>query len=316
MKIVRGLENITRSYPNTVLTIGNYDGVHLGHQKILNKVVRKADELKGTSMLMTFEPHPIKVIAPEKNIKLLTTPEEKARLIEAMGIDVLLMITFTKEFAGMPPDEFIQDVLSRKLHVKEIIVGANYAFGKNKKGTIELLRKRGKELGFHVTPVPDVQLNDNIVSSSSIRSLLLKGMVHEVSKFLGRAYSIEGTVIKGKGRGQSILNIPTANITTPVEISPKEGVYAVKAGYKGTILNGVANIGKNPTFGVADVSYEVHLFDFSGDLLGQTLRIFFIDRIRNERTFPDAVTLEKQIREDMELAGKILSTSSPKLKII
>jgi riboflavin kinase / FMN adenylyltransferase len=316
MKIVRGLESITRSYPNTVLTIGNYDGVHLGHQKILNKVVRKADELNGTSMLMTFEPHPIKVLAPEKNIKLLTTAEEKARLIEAMGIDILLLITFTKEFAGIQPDEFIHEVLSKKLHVKEIIVGANYAFGKNKKGTIELLRKRGRELGFHVTPVPDVQLQDNIVSSSSIRSLLSKGQVHEVSKFLGRAYSIEGAVIKGKGRGKSILNIPTANITTPVEISPKEGVYAVKAGYKGAILNGVANIGKNPTFGDADVSYEVHLFDFSGDLLGQTLRIFFIDRIRNERTFPDAVTLEKQIREDIELAGKILSTSSPKLKII
>ena len=304
MKIVRGLESITRSYPNTVLTIGNYDGVHLGHQKILNKVVRKADELNGTSMVMTFEPHPIKVLAPEKNIKLLTTAEEKARLIEAMGIDVLLLITFTKEFAGIPPDEFIQDVLSKKLNVKEIIVGANYAFGKNKKGTIELLSKRGRELGFHVTPVPDVQLQDNIVSSSSIRSLLSKGQVHEVSKFLGRAYSIDGTVIKGKGRGKSILNIPTANITTPVEISPKEGVYAVRAGYKGAILNGVANIGKNPTFGDADVSYEVHLFDFSGDLLGQTLRIFFIDRIRNERTFPDAVTLEKQIREDMELAGR------------
>src|SRR5512143_2724150 len=117
MKIVRGLESITRSFPNTVLTIGNYDGVHLGHQKILNKVVRKADELNGTSMLMTFEPHPIKVLAPEKNIKLLTTSEEKARLIEAMGIDVLLLITFTKEFAGIPPDEFIQDVLSKKLHV-------------------------------------------------------------------------------------------------------------------------------------------------------------------------------------------------------
>lgn len=313
MEIIKDIDSLKKSYPNTVLTIGNYDGVHLGHQKILSMVGKKAEEIGGTSMVMTFDPHPVKVIAPEKNVKLLTTPEEKARLIAKMGIDVLLFITFTKEFSQIAPDEFISEILVKKLNIKEVIVGANYSFGKSKKGNIDLLRKRGKEFGFHATAVQDVTLHGNIVSSSSIRSLLLKGAVQDVITYLGRAYSILGTVIKGKGRGKSILNIPTANITSPVEIAPKEGVYAVRVGYKGSIYDGVANIGKNPTFGNTDVSYEVHLFGFSGDLIGESLRIYFIDRIRNERTFPDVATLEKQIREDMDIAGKILSAKNTKL---
>jgi riboflavin kinase/FMN adenylyltransferase len=246
-------------------------------------------------------------------VKLLTTPEEKARLIAKMGIDVLLFITFTKEFSQIAPDDFISEILVKKLNIKEVIVGANYSFGKSKKGDIDLLRKRGKEFGFHATAVQDVMLHGNIVSSSSIRSLLLKGAVQDVITYLGRAYSILGTVIKGKGRGKSILNIPTANITSPVEIAPKEGVYAVRVGYKGSIYDGAANIGKNPTFGNTDVSYEVHLFGFSGDLIGESLRIYFIERIRNEKTFPDVATLEKQIREDMDIAGKILSAKNTKL---
>ncbi|NWF98834.1 MAG: bifunctional riboflavin kinase/FAD synthetase [Nitrospirae bacterium] len=313
MEIIKGLEALERAYPNTVLTIGNYDGVHLGHQKILSMVRKKAEEIKGTSVVMTFDPHPVKVLSPERDVKLLTTPEEKARLIAKMGIDILLFVTFNKEFAQIPPDDFIKDILVNKLNVKEIIVGINYAFGKGKKGNIELLKKRGKEYGFHATAVPDVLVHGNTVSSSSIRNLILKGQMQEVSVYLGRAYSILGTVIKGKGRGKSILNIPTANITTPVEIAPKEGVYAVRVGYKGSIYDGVANIGKNPTFKETAVSYEVHLFGFSGDLLGEYLRVYFIDRIRNERTFPNVAALEKQIREDIETARAILRAKNPKL---
>lgn len=313
MEIIIGLEAFNRNYPDTVLTIGNYDGVHLGHQKILSMVLERAKEINGTSMVMTFEPHPLKVLAPERNIKLLTTSEEKARLIEAMGIDVLLFVNFNKEFANMLPDDFINEVLVKKLNVKEIIVGTNYAFGKQKKGTIDLLRRRGEKYGFHVKAVRNVMVHGNTVSSSSIRSLLLKGAVYEVSNYIGRSYSIEGNVIKGKGRGQSLLHVPTANITTPVEIAPKEGVYVVRVGLKDNIYNGVANIGKNPTFGNTDVSYEVHLFNFSGNLLGETIRVYFIDRIRGERTFPDAASLEKQIRDDIEYAKEILNIKNPKL---
>jgi riboflavin kinase/FMN adenylyltransferase len=157
------------------------------------------------------------------------------------------------------------------------------------------------------------RINSDIVSSSKIRSLLSKGAVSEVSTFFGRAYSIEGRVIKGKGRGRKLLNIPTANITTPVEIAPKEGVYAVRVGFNNRVFEGVANIGRNPTFGNSDVSYEVHLFNFSGNLLGKYLRIYFIDRIRNEQFFTDVSSLEMQIRNDIEYTKKILSTNHPKL---
>jgi riboflavin kinase/FMN adenylyltransferase len=313
MEIIRGLEALNKSYPNTVLTIGNFDGVHLGHQEIILEVLKRAEEIKGTSMAVTFEPHPMKVLAPEREIRILTTLEEKAKLIEEMGINVLLCINFNKEFANLLPDDFIEDVLVKKINAKEIIVGTNYAFGKSKKGTVELLRRRGKKYGFRVKAVRNVRIDGNIVSSSSIRSLLLKGAVYETSTFLGRAYSIEGSVIKGKGRGKSLLNIPTANITTPLEIAPKEGVYAVRVGFNNSIYEGVANIGKNPTFGNTEVSYEVHLFNFSGNLLGQDIRIYFIDRLRGERLFPDFLSLEKHIRNDIEHAMEILSTKHPKL---
>jgi len=313
MEIIRGLEALNKSYPNTVLTIGNFDGVHLGHQKIILEVLKRSEEIKGTSMAVTFEPHPMKVLAPEREIRILTTLEEKAKLIEEMGVNVLLCINFNKEFANLLPDDFIEDVLVKKINAKEIIVGTNYAFGKNKKGTVELLRRRGEKYGFRVKAVRNVRIDGNIVSSSSIRSLLFKGAVHDTSTFLGRAYSIEGSVIKGKGRGKSLLNIPTANITTPVEIAPKEGVYAVRVGFNNSIYEGVANIGKNPTFGNTDVSYEVHLLNFSGDLLGEDIRIFFIDRLRGEQLFPDILSLEKQIRNDIGRAREILSTKHPKL---
>jgi riboflavin kinase/FMN adenylyltransferase len=313
LKIIKGIEALNNNYPHTILTIGNFDGVHLGHQKILLEVSKRAEEIKGTSMAMTFEPHPMKVLAPDREIRILTPFDEKAKLIANLGIDVLLCINFNRGFANLLPDEFIRDVLVKKIHVKEVVVGSNYTFGKNKKGTVDLLRRRGEKYGFRVKVMRHARINSDIVSSSKIRSLLSKGAVSEVSTFFGRAYSIEGRVIRGKGRGRSLLNIPTANITTPVEIAPKEGVYAVRVGFNNSVLEGVANIGKNPTFGNADVSYEVHLFNFSRDILGKVIRIYFIDRVRGERQFPDPSSLEKQIRNDIEYTKKILSTNHPKL---
>jgi riboflavin kinase/FMN adenylyltransferase len=313
MEIIRGLETLNKSYPNTVLTIGNFDGVHLGHQKILSMVLRRAKEIKGTSMAVTFEPHPMKILAPEKNIKILTTYEEKAKLIKGIGINVLLCINFNKEFSNMSADDFIKDVFVKKINAKEVIVGTNFVFGKNKKGTVELLRRRGKRYGFRVRAIRNAKVNENVISSSLIRKHLFAGAAFEVSNLLGRAYSIEGQVIKGKGRGRRLLNIPTANITTPVEIAPREGVYAVRVGFDGNVFEGVANIGKNPTFDNSDISYEVYLFNFSGNLLGQNIRIYFIDWIRSERRFPDPFSLEKQIRNDIESAKEILSKNHPKL---
>lgn len=313
MEIIKGLEFLTNSYPNTVLTTGNFDGVHLGHQKIFSMVLRRAEEIKGTSMAVTFEPHPLKVIAPEKEIKVLTTFNEKARIIEKLGIKVLLCIDFDKEFSQLTAADFIENVLVKKIGVREIVVGHNHAFGKDREGTVELLRRNGLKYGFAVTTVRNVDLHGDTVSSSKIRELLSEGRVLEASKFLGRAYSIEGKVIKGAGRGGKLLNIPTANITVPDKFVPKEGVYAVRVEVRDGLFDGVANIGRCPTFGNPDVSYEVHLFNFSDNLLGENIRIYFIDWIRDERRFTDVLSLEKQIRADIEHAKKILSKNHPKL---
>ncbi|MGB9715219.1 MAG: bifunctional riboflavin kinase/FAD synthetase [Thermodesulfovibrionales bacterium] len=313
MELIKGIESLKENYPNNIITIGNFDGLHLGHQKIINTVIKESAEINGTSMVVTFDPHPVKVLAPDREMRLLTTLKERARLMEAAGVKVLLCINFNEEFSNILPDDFIEEILVKKLHVKKVIVGHNYAFGKDRRGTTELLRRRGRKFGFGVKVVRNAKVNGEVVSSSKVRSLLLSGKVYEASTMLGRAYSIEGDVIKGTGRGGSILHIPTANITTPNELVPKEGVYAVRVGIKDKVFSGVANIGKKPTFSDLQTSYEVHLFDFSGNLLGEHLRIYFIDWIRDQKSFPDAFSLEKQIRDDIEYAKKVLSEKRPKL---
>lgn len=329
MKIIRELQT-KLDYPNPIVTIGNFDGVHLGHQKIFRKVTEKAKEINGTPMAITFDPHPVRVLAPEKGLKILTTFEDKVKLISSMGIKVLICIGFSKEFAKTDPDDFINDVIVNKLGVEWVIVGHNYAFGKGKKGTTALLRRRGEKYGFGVSVVRYAKVYDDIVSSSRVRSLLLRGRVCEASKMLGRAYHIEGTVIKGAGRGASLLHTPTANITTPNELVPKEGVYAVKVSIGNMkpiahrplpiayeVYDGVANIGKNPTFATAfgnlPMSYEVHIFDFNQNLLGEKIRIHFIDRIRDEKKFSGIGELEEQIKKDIQKAREILSKRSDQL---
>lgn len=332
MKIIKELFN-RLDYPIPVVTIGNFDGVHIGHQKILKKVVEKANELHGTPVAITFDPHPVRVLAPEKGLKILTSFDDKARLISDVGIKVLICISFNKEFAKTDPDRFIKEILVDKIGAKWVIVGHNYAFGKGKKGTTELLRRKGKKYGFGVSVVRYAKVYGDIVSSSRIRSLLLRGRVCEASRMLGRPYHIDGTVIKGAGRGTSLLQTPTANINTQNELVPKEGVYAVKVSiskgqeerdnvkttshclssiaYK--VYDGVANIGKNPTFGGISKSYEVHLFNFTGNLLGQQIRIHFIDRIRDEKKFSGIGELEEQIKKDIQKVKQILIKRSDKL---
>ncbi|MDI6802063.1 MAG: bifunctional riboflavin kinase/FAD synthetase [Thermodesulfovibrionales bacterium] len=315
MEIIRELTN-RLNYPNPVVTIGNFDGVHLGHQKIFKKVIAKAAEIKGTPIAITFDPHPVKVIAPERSIKMLTTFEDKARLIFSAGIKVIICINFNKEFARTEPHDFIRDMLVGRIGAKWVVVGHNYAFGKGKRGTTSLLRRRGQKYGFGVNVVRYARVYDDIVSSSRVRSLLFRGRVCEASRMLGRAYHIEGDVIEGAGRGASLLHTPTANIATPNELVPKEGVYAVRVSFTASPLHrfiassvygGVANIGKNPTFGDIPMSYEVHIFDFNRNILGEKLRIHFIDRIRDEKRFSGIHELERNIKMDIERAKTILS---------
>lgn len=306
MKIIKGIENIPENLEDPVVTIGNFDGVHIGHQKIFRVVTEHAESRKGTSVAITFDPHPVRVLAPERGVKMLTPFDEKARLISRMGIQVLLCIDFNSEFSDLKPDEFIQYVLIDRLSAVHVIVGHNYRFGKGKRGTTDLLRRRGKRRGFNVNIVRNVRRYDTVVSSSRIRSLLLRGRVCEASTLLGRTYHIEGNVISGAGRGARVLDTPTANLSTPNELVPKEGVYVVKVSFDGKIFDGVANIGMNPTFGNDALSYEVHLFGYSGDLIGKHLKIHFVDRLRNERTFDSPQTLKLQIAKDIETAKFIL----------
>lgn len=312
MEILHGLEAIKKRHQGAVLTLGNFDGVHLGHQKILKTVLSEARRLNTKAMAITFEPHPIKVLLPERGVRILTPPEEKARLMRHSGMDILLFINFSKEFANLPADDFIKNVLIGRLGARAVIVGHNYAFGRGKKGTTALLRRRGKKYGFFVKVVRNARVHGDVVSSSRLRSLITRGRVCEALRFLKRPYVITGTVIKGAGRGARLLDTPTANITTPNEIVPKEGVYAVRVKVDRREFDGVANIGRNPTFEAngPGMNYEVHILDFSGDIMGKTLRVSFIDRIRDERKFPDVKSLQEQINEDIRQAREILGKKS------
>jgi riboflavin kinase/FMN adenylyltransferase len=307
--VLNGIEDIKPRHSGCVVTIGNFDGMHRGHQKIFNTVLEEARKLKVKSMAITFEPHPMKVLRPESEVKLLTPPEEKARLMKHYGMDQVLFIMFDRDFASMQADDFIRDVLVERLQAKMVIVGHGYAFGKGKRGTTDLLRKRGEKYGFRVKVVRNATKDGNVVSSSRIRSLLGWGRVCEAAAYLGRPYTIEGTVVKGAGRGAKLLDTPTANITTPNELVPKEGVYAVRVELGGKVYDGVANIGTNPTFGNAEPSYEVHVFGLKRNLRGERLRMDFIERLREEVRFPDVDSLHAQIETDIGKAKEVLSKS-------
>lgn len=306
MIVIKGLEALKRKKRGIALTIGNFDGVHIGHQKILQAVVERAKALKGSSVAITFDPHPVRVLAPERGIRLITPFEEKARLMEFYGIDTVLCLNFSRDFANIKPDDFMKSVILGKVGACEVIVGHNYAFGKGKKGTTDLLRRRSKKYGFNVRVIRNARLSGDVVSSSRIRNLLGKGRVCEASWLLGRPYMIKGRVIKGAGRGAKLIGIPTANIISLNDIIPKEGVYAVKVSLGGAVYDGVANIGKNPTFGDNPVSYEAHIFNFSGNILGKDIMLYFIERIRDEKAFTDIKALHDGIIRDIERARDIL----------
>ncbi|GAB5046577.1 bifunctional riboflavin kinase/FAD synthetase [Thermodesulfovibrio sp. TK110] len=304
MQVIRNIEKI--DYPNPVITIGNFDGVHIGHQKIFDFVKRKATEIKGTSVVITFSPHPIKLLYKEHPLKLITTNEDKIKLIEKCGIDLTISIPFTHEFAQTEAEDFVKDILVEKFNAKWIVVGYDYRFGRGRKGDKELLKKLGKIYGFKVTVLKAYKKGGKILSSTAVRNALFEGNIKEANHFLGRAYHVDGEVIKGMARGSSILGYPTANFVPKQEIIPKQGVYAVKVTIPNlNTYNGVANIGKNPTFGNINMSYEVHILDFKENLLGKTIRVHFIERIRDEKKFNSPEELRENIAQDIEKAKNI-----------
>jgi riboflavin kinase/FMN adenylyltransferase len=307
MKLIDRIENLTEKFPYPVVTIGNFDGVHLGHQAIFRRLSDRAKKKNGTSIVFTFEPHPLKVIAPARAPKLLTTFKDKVNRIKTFGIDVLICANFTKEFAEMQAEDFVKKVLLNAVGVKEIFVGSNYFFGKGRRGSPVLLKELGEKYGFKTAIIPEIKIENVIPSSSRIRTLVAKGKVEEASVFLGRYYSIEGVVIEGTKRGKRLFNMPTANVAAVNELFPKDGVYAVTVDLDGKIYGGAANIGCNPTFEDKKFSFEVHILEFDGELLGETLHVNFIKRIRDEMRFSKVDDLAFQMKKDIEEIRQILS---------
>ncbi len=309
MKVIRGFKNLERPIKESVLTIGVFDGVHLGHKKIIKAVVSRARILRIKSVVLTFDPHPLKVLNRDACVLSLISLDHRIKLIDELGIDYLIVAKFTKSISSMEPSIFVKKILVNKLGLKEIYVGDNFYFGKGAGGDIKVLKKISGEFGFRVKIFKPVRSDGHIISSSLIRHLIINGKIRETSKFLGRPVSILGTVVKGRKIGR-ILGFPTANIDPHHEAIPPGGVYAVRVRFKNRLLKGVLNIGTRPTLCVSPAAYEptieVHIFDFNRQIYGQDLEIIFVKKIRDERRFKNKDKLISRIRLDSELVRRIL----------
>jgi riboflavin kinase/FMN adenylyltransferase len=306
MQVIKDLNQLDQPLVRTVLTIGNFDGVHLGHREIFRRVVNKASELDGTSVVVTFEPHPLRLLAPEKAPLRLNTPEEKVRLIGASCIDILVVLNFDHRLAEMSAEAFVRDILVGNLGVKHLIVGYDYAFGRDRRGDTAFLASQAVIHGFTLEVLEPVRAEQQAHSSTMIRKYLQEGRVADAIKILGRHFTLDGEVVHGEGRGRK-LGFPTANLETEKEILPRDGVYAVKVKWCEDYYDAVINIGRCPTFDNSSPTLEIHLIDFTGDLYGERLRIYFVDRLRDEQRFPTVEALQLAVLNDIALARERLS---------
>jgi len=293
----------------TSVTIGSFDGIHLGHKALLNRAKELAIEFKATPLVVTFDPHPRKVLFPESHFKLLTTLEEKLELIAKEEIFHVCLIPFTRVLAELSADLFVEKYLVDGLKVQAVVVGFNFRFGKGREGSLEVLKRLGKTFGFYAESLGPIKANGLTVSSSTIRGLLEKGEVEKAGQLLGHPYFFSGKVIKGKGRGKK-LGFPTANLLVPQEkLLPPPGVYGVRVSLDKDRFFGAMNIGRNPTFEDKEISVEVHLFDFSGDLYGKTLKVEVLRFVREERKFISPQDLALQIKKDCECLKNYFKSS-------
>jgi riboflavin kinase/FMN adenylyltransferase len=306
MRIIHDLQELTSVPRHTVATIGNFDGVHLGHRAIFRRVVAEARQAQGTATVITFNPHPLKLLAPQRAPLLIDTYAERERLIAASCIDLLVCLPFTAALAALPATTFVTDILVRALGLKHLIIGYDYAFGRDRQGDAAFLQGCGERYGFTVEVLPPITQNQDVYSSTRIRQLLQEGEVAAAAALLGRHFTLEGEVVHGSGRGQN-LGFPTANLRSEKELLPKEGVYAVKVRHGTTLLDGVVNIGRNPTFGKNELTVEVHLLDVKERLYGETLRLYFLQRLRGEERFATAAELCTAIQADIDRARQILA---------
>ncbi|MDD5168411.1 MAG: bifunctional riboflavin kinase/FAD synthetase [Syntrophales bacterium] len=306
MDIIRGYEAIPQKLHGAYVTIGNFDGVHLGHQYIFRKLVDEAHATGSRAAVITFEPHPKMVLHPErKPFYLIATLQEKIDLIAQQGIDALILIPFSFEFAATTAEEFVRHILWDKLRMKKIMIGHDYTFGRGKEGNEAFLKAFGEKLGFTVEVMNAFRIGDVIISSTLVRNTILAGNVKKAATYLGRPYNLVGTVVEGHHRGAG-LGFPTANIEPEKVLIPAGGVYAAMIRLGGKTYRAVMNIGSNPTFGDNQQSIEVFLLDFHEDIYGKPLEILFIDKLRDEMKFPTPQALIEQIRSDVSRAKEIL----------
>ncbi|MFH1034241.1 MAG: bifunctional riboflavin kinase/FAD synthetase [Pseudomonadota bacterium] len=308
MSVLHGLEELRVRYPRPVVTIGNFDGVHRGHQALFAKVLERAAALGGTSLALTFEPHPMRVLRPAVNLPLITPLDQKLRLIQDMGIQVVLCARFDEDFARLSADDFVDKLLVGRLGVAEVVVGYDFTFGHKGLGDMDLLRQKGRSQGFLVHEMGPVIVDELPVSSTRVRQVVRACDPAAARRLLGRHYRVSGRVVRGFGRGGRLLGFPTANLRSEDELLPGSGVYAVLAELEpGRLRPGVTNIGSNPTFSNGGLTVETHLLDLDADLYGRELTLHFVEHLRGERRFASLEELTAQIKSDVEQARHILA---------
>jgi riboflavin kinase/FMN adenylyltransferase len=288
----------------TVLTVGTFDGVHRGHRAVLEEIARRASASGLTSVLVTFEPHPLEVVNPQAAPPLLTLADEKREILKQSPVDQVEFVAFTPELANLSPEQFVREVLEARFHIAELVIGHDHGFGRGRAGDVELLRSIGAADGFAVDVVPAVLMDDGRpISSTMIRRAVAGGDLDTAAHALGRSYSVSGVVERGMGRGRTI-GIPTINLVPPParKLLPPDGVYACAVSWSGRLHGAMVNLGPRPTFGDQARALEAHLFGYSGDLYGQAVSVEFVQRIRDVMKFPSAEALVAQLGEDRDSA--------------
>ncbi len=307
MRVLRSIAELSQIPGPVVLSIGVFDGVHLGHQAVIGQSQKSATACDGSAVVLTFEPHPARFLRPERAPRLLTSTAHKQRLIAALGVEWLLLVPFNEDFAAQEPADFIRALARSCPSLRQICVGHQWAFGRGRAGSVDLLRQLGAELGFAVNEMPPVALDGEIISSTRIRRAVEEGDFGTARRCLGRDFTILGTVEAGQRLGRAI-GFPTANLRAHNEQFPPDGVYAVRAALDGQRLTGVANIGFRPT--VAETpsrTLEVHFFDFDADIYGEDVEVTFVKHLRAERKFDGIEALKNQIASDVATARELLS---------
>ncbi len=307
------MDSIPKLTQESVVTFGVFDGIHIGHQDVLEKVCEHADAGNLASVLLGFYPHPLTFLAPEKCPPVLMCLPKRVEILQQIGIDTVIFVNFNERIASMSPDTFVNTVLLDVCRAKHIVVGYACQFGKDREGNAQILELMGQRSQFGVTVVPPTQLNGLPVHSTRIREAIARGDLGLASKLLGRTYSLSGTIVRGDGRGKQ-LGFPTANIETGEQLCPPNGVYAIRAKLSERWFDGVLNIGIRPTFNGTKLQVESHLFNFDEMIYGETIEVFFIEKIRSERKFSNVNALVKQINRDIAAADEILS-QHPKMFI-